>query len=391
MMRRVPGRILVGIAAVSALLAGAVAVQAGQGDDLRDRADQLESGLAEVAADEEAAVLELFALQSELARATERLAELNARAARVGDETELAREQTQIAREAVEVAQADLAERIRVLYVTDDVDTLDVFLGASSIQDAVNGIGALERAASHDEALLEQVATAREIAVERRDDLRAKQRRVDQLVSDAVLARRSLAETRAEHAARLRSLRRELELGRRDVAALRARAVEVEARAAELAALAAAEARAAAEQAGQAPPPPSPPAQQPTSAPPAASPPPAPPVAPAPAPSPSEPGPAPAPPPPPPSGPGAGSQMTVVATAYSLSGTTAVGLQTQPGIVAVDPSVIPLGSKMFIPGYGEGIAADTGSAVKGAVIDVWLPSIEEARAWGRRTVTITFR
>jgi 3D (Asp-Asp-Asp) domain-containing protein len=83
--------------------------------------------------------------------------------------------------------------------------------------------------------------------------------------------------------------------------------------------------------------------------------------------------------------------MTVVATAYALQGTTAVGIQTQPGIVAVDPTVIPLGAKMSIPGYGDGVAADTGSAVKGAIIDVWFPTIEEARAWGRRTVTITFR
>ena len=83
--------------------------------------------------------------------------------------------------------------------------------------------------------------------------------------------------------------------------------------------------------------------------------------------------------------------MTVVATAYALRGTTAVGLETRPGIIAVDPRVIPLGSKMFVPGYGEGVAADTGSAVKGAIIDVWLPTVEEALQWGRRTVTIPFR
>ena len=83
--------------------------------------------------------------------------------------------------------------------------------------------------------------------------------------------------------------------------------------------------------------------------------------------------------------------MTVVATAYALTGTTAVGLQTQPGVIAVDPGVIPLGSKMFVPGYGEGVAADTGSAVRGAIIDVWFPTVEQALLWGRRTVTITFR
>jgi 3D (Asp-Asp-Asp) domain-containing protein len=59
------------------------------------------------------------------------------------------------------------------------------------------------------------------------------------------------------------------------------------------------------------------------------------------------------------------------------------------GVVAVDPSVIPLGTRMTIPGYGEGIAADTGGAIRGAVIDLWFPSAGQAAAWGRRTVTIT--
>ena len=58
-------------------------------------------------------------------------------------------------------------------------------------------------------------------------------------------------------------------------------------------------------------------------------------------------------------------------------------------MVAVDPSVIPLGTRMFVPGYGEGVAADTGSAVKGSIIDVWFPTREQALQWGRRTVTIT--
>jgi 3D (Asp-Asp-Asp) domain-containing protein len=44
---------------------------------------------------------------------------------------------------------------------------------------------------------------------------------------------------------------------------------------------------------------------------------------------------------------------------------------------------------MTIPGYGEGIAADTGWAIQGTVIDLWFPSAGQAAAWGRRTVTIT--
>jgi 3D (Asp-Asp-Asp) domain-containing protein len=44
---------------------------------------------------------------------------------------------------------------------------------------------------------------------------------------------------------------------------------------------------------------------------------------------------------------------------------------------------------MTIPGYGEGVAADTGGTIQGAVIDLWFPSAAQASAWGRRTVTIT--
>ena len=76
-------------------------------------------------------------------------------------------------------------------------------------------------------------------------------------------------------------------------------------------------------------------------------------------------------------------------TGYSLPGHTATGLPVGWGVVAVDPSVIPLGTKLTIPGYGEAVAADTGSAVRGNTIDLWFPTLGQARAWGRRTVTIT--
>jgi 3D (Asp-Asp-Asp) domain-containing protein len=58
------------------------------------------------------------------------------------------------------------------------------------------------------------------------------------------------------------------------------------------------------------------------------------------------------------------------------------------GVVAVDPSVIPLGTRLYVPGYGNGVAADVGGGIKGAVIDLWMPPAQCA-AWGRRTVTIT--
>ena len=76
-------------------------------------------------------------------------------------------------------------------------------------------------------------------------------------------------------------------------------------------------------------------------------------------------------------------------TAFPCGGTTATGLPVGWGVVAVDPSVIPLGTHLTVPGYGEAVAADTGGAVVGNTIDLWFPSVAQANAWGRRLVTIT--
>jgi peptidoglycan DL-endopeptidase CwlO len=84
-----------------------------------------------------------------------------------------------------------------------------------------------------------------------------------------------------------------------------------------------------------------------------------------------------------------GRTLTVLATGYSLGGHTSTGVPVGYGIVAVDPSVLALGTKMTIPGYGDGVAADTGGAVAGAHIDLWFPTEAEALAWGSRTVTVT--
>jgi 3D (Asp-Asp-Asp) domain-containing protein len=82
-------------------------------------------------------------------------------------------------------------------------------------------------------------------------------------------------------------------------------------------------------------------------------------------------------------------KLKVDAVAYSLPGSTALGVPVRKGVVAVDPKLIPLGTKLHVPGYGPGLAADVGYAIKGRVIDLWFPSTAKARQWGRRTVTIT--
>jgi uncharacterized protein YabE (DUF348 family) len=81
--------------------------------------------------------------------------------------------------------------------------------------------------------------------------------------------------------------------------------------------------------------------------------------------------------------------LTMTATAYSApGGRTASGLPAQKGVVAVDPNVIPLGTKLYIPGYGYAVAADVGGAIKGNRIDLAFDSNEEAVNYGRRTVTV---
>jgi 3D (Asp-Asp-Asp) domain-containing protein len=82
-------------------------------------------------------------------------------------------------------------------------------------------------------------------------------------------------------------------------------------------------------------------------------------------------------------------RIVVDAVAYHLPGRTASGLPCAKGVVAVDPRLIPLGTAMFVPGYGPAIAADVGTAIKGRVIDLWMPTDAAARKWGRRTVTVT--
>lgn len=85
--------------------------------------------------------------------------------------------------------------------------------------------------------------------------------------------------------------------------------------------------------------------------------------------------------------------LSMVATAYTAecggcSGYTATGYRAGHGIVAVDPRVIPLGTRLYIPGYGFAIAGDTGGAIVGHRIDLGFNSIADAMQFGRRTVKV---
>jgi 3D (Asp-Asp-Asp) domain-containing protein len=83
-------------------------------------------------------------------------------------------------------------------------------------------------------------------------------------------------------------------------------------------------------------------------------------------------------------------KLRVTATAYTRTGyQTASGVWPYVGGVAVDPSVIPIGSKLYIDGYGSAKAVDTGDLIKGNRIDLFFDTESECQAWGRRPVTVS--
>jgi cystine transport system substrate-binding protein len=289
--------------------------------------------------------LELYALESDLASARERIADLDGARVRLAAEQASARRGLRAATAAMRASQASLARLVRALYEAGEVDPIAVVLGARSLDEAITGLDSLQRTARQNRAIRDQARAARRTVTARTHALAARARRLSALE----------AEARA-HAAALESA---LTRKRAYVADLRRRAGEARAAAAERLAAEAQQRSAALTSPAAA-----------TTVVPAATL-----AAPAAADTPAA---------------VRGVRtLTVDAVAYSLPGHTASGLPVGHGVVAVDPNVIPLGTRMFVPGYGAAVAADVGTAVQGTIIDLWFSTLGQAQAWGRRTVTIT--
>lgn len=328
--------------ALVALMASASA-RADDPATLRSEAERLRAESRGLAAEAQEALLELYALESSLARAEGRLAVLAERQDEIEREEASARDQLRIARSDLSEAERRLETRLQTLYVEGEVDPLAAILGAESLDDALAALDGLGRVASLDGSIVQQVRRTRgtvDRAVHRLADRRAALR---ESVEEAAVERDRLAAARDERRSYLADLASRRALTGRAIERLTAQASAAEAKAASLPASGAG-------------------SSTPVSAP-----------APAPTPVPTS---------------GGGSQMLVTATGYCLRGTTATGIPTSWGVVAVDPAVIPLGTRMSIPGYGEGVAADTGPAVRGAMIDVWFPTCAQALAWGRKVVSV---
>lgn len=325
-----------GLAALALFAAGGAGAQraAARADDLRVRDSAL-------AAKSHSTVLELYALESALVRAEGEVAAVDARVAALRDRRRAVARQAAVARETLRVAEARLGERLRDLYQNGTADPVAIVLESGSLDEALSTLEGLQRLASQDRAVMHAVRSARVRFRALSRALNAREDELERARAEAAAEVASLTQTLAARRNYLAELARERALNARRIERLKAAASAAQTRSARLT-----------------------PSPTPTAAP-----------APVPVPTPA---------------PGTGERtLTVVATGYALKGTTATGIPTGWGVVAVDPAVIPLGTRMTIPGYGEGIAADVGSAVRGAMIDLWFPSEAQALAWGRRTVTIT--
>jgi 3D (Asp-Asp-Asp) domain-containing protein/peptidoglycan hydrolase CwlO-like protein len=366
-------RLLTPVAAALAACVAAAGTSAATPGQTRAEAEALRGNATGLAALERSALLDLYSIETRLGRSRSSLAGLRTRLAALRKEETSARTRLQIAQRALASSQAALGKELRSLYEQGDPNAIAVLLGAESLDDAITELDTIDRAARDHSRIIEQTTKAqartRALAKEldrRRTLLRSAEASVRRTTS-------ALEAARGERTTYIRRLRTQRQLTASRISALEAQAAEAERKSRELAAAAAerarqeAAARAAAagapRTASGAPAVDVPNAEIPEGAT-----------------LPDHGAPAPA---------GvAGRAVTVTATAYTIRGRTATGLPTGWGIVAVDPSFIPLGTKMTIPGYGEAIAADTGSAVRGAKIDVWVPDLDSALAFGRRTITI---
>jgi 3D (Asp-Asp-Asp) domain-containing protein/peptidoglycan hydrolase CwlO-like protein len=344
----------------------------------------LEQKSAELAARSHQAVLQLYALDSRLQQARADLVRIDTQAAALRREQESARLQYGAAQKTMAVAQFRLGRQLRILYEQDEPDPIAVILGATSLDEAIQGLESLSRTARATKSLIQEARAARTLIRRTEQDLRARVARTRAVRATLAATEASLEQAKVERTSYLAGLRQEQQLTRSQIGTLQRQAEAAQQRAQLVTEQAASSAPATVQASGQT-------SSPTTSAAPSTG------TAGDTTTSPSEPPPAPAesvsegtPSPAPVTAPvRAGGTMSVYATGYCLTGTTATGLPVGPGVVAVDPSVIPLGTRMTIPGYGEGVAADTGGAIKGARIDVWIASCAEARAF-TRTVTITF-
>jgi 3D (Asp-Asp-Asp) domain-containing protein len=273
------------------------------------------------------ALLSLYALDAQLQAWRGRLASLGAAATALRKERGSLRQELAAAQASLQVGQSQLALDLRTLYEQGNVDPVAIMLGADSLSKGIQRLDQLSHVADESRQIVAATTAARSRLHRSRSRLAAEGRRLARSLAAARRAEQSLASAAASRFAYVSSLRAQEKAAQ--VRTVVATAQQAQQKSQQL--------------------------QPPTTA------------------------------TPPPAG---GRQLLVSATCYDLPGRTATGMPVGLGVVAVDPSVIPLGTRMYIPGYGNGVAADVGGGIKGAIIDLWMPQAQ-CMQWGRRTVTVT--
>jgi 3D (Asp-Asp-Asp) domain-containing protein len=270
------------------------------------------------------ALLSLYALDSRLQAWRTRLASLESAAAALRQRRTILRDELGADQASLKAGQRRLAVALRALYERGNVDAVAVVFGAKSLSTGLSRLDDLSRVADQSRQIVIATSAAHRRLLESRRRLAVDERRLERSLAAAREAEERLAAAAASRAAYVSSLQAQLRAAQ--VRSVEAVAQAVQQRSQQL--------------------------QQTTSV------------------------------------PTGKRQLTVSATCYDLPGRTATGMPVGQGVVAVDPSVIRLGTRMYVPGYGNGVAADVGGGIKGDSIDLWMtPS--QCAAWGRRTVTIT--
>lgn len=273
------------------------------------------------------ALLGLYSLDSQLHAWGARAASLGAEASALRHRRAAVRQQLGAAKASLKAAQRELALDLRALYEQGDVDPVAVMLGAASLSKGLGQLDALSRLGDQSRQIVTATIVARRRLLRSERRLAVEEHRLARSLAAARQAEHRFAAAAAARLAYVSSLRTRARLQATQVRSVEVAAQTVQRKAQRL---------------------------QPKT-------------------------------PPPPAG---RRQLVVSATCYDLPGKTATGMPVGHGVVAVDPGVIPLGTRLYIPGYGNGVAADVGGGIKGAVIDLWMTPTE-CGAWGRRTVTIT--
>jgi cystine transport system substrate-binding protein len=322
-----------------ALASAALVAPAFGGANATHHVGSLRAQDAQIEARSRSAALSLFALDHRLAVANTQLRNLHQRAQSLESARRVLQLQIRIARHSTAIAQRSLALRLRTLYEQGDVEPIEILIGSKNLDDAMTNLDNLSRVSQEGADDLTALKSAKAQLATAARNLARQEAELAAATRQAQASAALLAQTRAKRAAYISSLAGQHRMTRNAIAsavasarAAQARSVVVATDSAPVSEAATSAVRTRVVTTGR--------------------------------------------------------SLTVVATGYALGGRTSTGLPVGWGVVAVDPSVIPLGTHMSVPGYGEAVAADVGGAVRGTVIDLWFPTVAQANAWGRRSVTV---